>query len=110
MPKGLYGARHFEKHGWKLPIPRYEANDPLHASLRKLGKTAEQECQDLIDQSGIMSNSPGDNQSRAARRLLRHHWQPSSKTAQDMEVAVTKLLSDPKQAELAQKQMEKGQT
>ena len=67
MPKGLYGARHFEKHGWKLPIPRYEANDPLHASLRKLGKTAEQECQDLIDQSGIMSNSPGDNQSRAAR-------------------------------------------
>ncbi len=28
MPKGLYGARHFEKHGWKLPIPRYEANDP----------------------------------------------------------------------------------
>ena len=101
--------RDFEKHGWKLPIPRYEANDPLHANLSKLGKTAEQECQDLIDQSGIMSNSPGDNQSRAARRLLRHQWQPSSKTAQAIEVAVAKLLSDPKQAELAKQQMEKGQ-
>ena len=102
--------RDFHKHGWKLPLPRYEANDPLHASLSKLGKTAEQECQDLIDQSGIMSNTPGDNQSRAARRLLRHHWQPSSKTAQAIEVAVAKLLSDPKQAELAKQQMEKGQS
>ena len=100
--------RDFEKHGWKLPIPRYEANDPLHANLSKLGKTAEQECQALIDQSDIMSNTPGDNQSRAARRMLRHQWQPSSKTAQAIETAVTELLSDPKQAELAQKQMEKG--
>ena len=100
--------RDFEKHGWKLPIPRYEANDSLHASLSKLGKTAEQECQDLIDQSGIMSNPPGDNQSRAARRMLRHQWQPSSKTAQAIEVAVAKLLSDPKQAELAKRQMEKS--
>ena len=102
--------RHFEKHGWKLPIPRYDPRNTLHSRLSKLGKTAEQECQDLIDQSGIMSNTPGDNQSRAARRILRHQWQPSSKTPQAIEIAVTKLLSDPKQAELAQKQMEKGQS
>ena len=105
MARGLYGARHFHKHGWKLPIPRYEANDSLHASLSKLGKTAEQECQDLIDQSGIMSNTPGDNQSRSARRILRHQWQPSSKTAQAIETAVAELLSDTKQAELAKQQM-----
>ena len=101
--------RHFEKHGWKLPIPRYDSRNPLHQRLSKLGKTAEQECQDLIDQSGIMSNPPGDNQSRSARRLLRHQWQPNSKTPQAIEVAATKLLSDPKQAELAKQQMEKGQ-
>ena len=106
MARGLYGARHFHKHGWKLPIPRYEANDSLHASLSKLGKTAEQECQDLIDQSGIMSNTPGDNQSRAARRMLRHQWQPNSKTAQSIEATVAKLLSDPEQALLAKQQME----
>ena len=40
--------------------------------------------------------------------MLRHQWQPSSKTAQAIETAVAELLSDPKQAELAQKQMEKG--
>ena len=105
MARGLYGARHFQKHGWKLPIPRYDASDSLHVHLSELGTSAEQECQDLIDQSGIMSNPPGDNQSRAARRILRHQWQPSSKTAQAIEVAVAKLLSDPKQAELAEQQM-----
>ena len=101
--------RHFEKHGWKLPIPRYESRNTLHSRLSKLGQTAEQECKELIDKSSIMSNTPGDNQSRAARRTLRHQWQPSSKTAQSIEAAVTKLLSDPKQAELAKQQMEKAQ-
>ena len=110
MTKGLFGARDFEKHGWKLPIPRYDSRNTLHSRLSKLGKTAEQECKDLIDQSGIMSNTPGDNQSRAARRILRHQWQPSSTTARAIEVAVAKLLSDPKQAELAKQQMEKPQT
>ena len=109
MARGLYGARHFHKHGWKLPIPRYDASDSMHARLSELGAAAEQECQDLIDQSGIMSNPPGDNQSRAARRILRHQWQPSSKTAQAIEVAVAKLLSDPKQAELAEQQMGKAE-
>ena len=98
-----------EKHGWKLPIPRYDASVALHTRLSELGKAAEQECQDLIDQSGMMSNTPGDNQSRATRRMLRHQWQPSSKTAQAIEIAVAKLLSDPKQAEIAKQQMGKGQ-
>ena len=110
MTKGLYGARDFHKHGWKLPIPRYDASDPLHLLLSELGATAQQECEALIAQSNITSQPAGEAQSRAARRMLRHEWQPNSATAQDIEVAVAKLLSDPKQAELAQKQMEKGQS
>ncbi len=101
--------RDFEKHGWKLPIPRYDSRNPLHRRLSKLGKTAEQECQDLIDKNNIKSKAAGDGQSRAARRLLRHQWQPTSKTAQAIEVAVAELLDDPKQAELAKQQMEKAQ-
>ena len=97
--------RDFEKHGWKLPIPRYDASDPLHTRLSELGATAEQECQALITQSDIMSKPAGDAQSRAARRLLRHEWQPNSKVAQDIEKAVAKLLSDPAQAALAERQM-----
>ena len=33
MSRGLYGARNFHKHGWKLPIPRYDASDALHLRL-----------------------------------------------------------------------------
>ncbi len=108
MPKGLYGARDFEKHGWKLPVPRYDADDPLHVHLSELGATAEQECRDLIAQSDIMSKPAGDAQSRAARRLLRHEWQPTSATAQRIEATVAELLSDPAQAALAERQMKGG--
>ena len=98
--------RDFHKHGWKLPIPRYDASDPLHLRLSELGTTAEQECQALITNSGIMSNPAGDAQSRAARKMLRHEWQPISATALAIEAAVAELLSDPAQAALAKRQME----
>ena len=52
-----------------------------------------------------MSKPAGDAQSREARRLLRHEWQPNSATAQDIEAAVAQLLSDPAQAALAERQM-----
>ena len=61
MTKGLYGARDFEKHGWKLPIPLYEARNSLHARLSRLGKAAEQECADIIADS--------DHRDQARRRL-----------------------------------------
>ena len=97
--------RVLHKHGWKLPIPRYDASYPLHVRLSELGTAAEQECQALIAQSGIMTKRAGDAQSRAARQLLRHEWQPNSETAKEIEVAITQLLSDPAQAALAKRQM-----
>ena len=98
--------RHFEKHGWKLPIPRYDASDPLHVRLSELGATAEQECHALIAQSDIRTKPAGDAQARAARKMLRHEWQPNSATAQAIEAAVAQLLSDPAQAALAERQMQ----
>ena len=106
MTKGLYGARDFEKHGWKLPIPRYDANEPLHVRLSERGKAAEQECAAIIANSDIMSKPAGHAQSRAARKMMRHEWQPNSKVAQDIEATVAELLSDPAQAALAKLQME----
>ena len=106
MARGLYGARHFQKQGWKLPIPRYDATDPLHVRLSELGKAAEQECTAAIAKSDIPTKPAGDAQSREARRLLRHEWQPNSKIAQDIEATVAELLSDPAQAALAKRQMD----
>ena len=106
MSRGLYGARNFHKHGWKLPIPCYDASDPLHVRLSELGGTAEQECKALIANSRIMSNPAGDAQAREARRMIRHEWQPNSATALAIEDAVAELLSDPAQAALAERQMD----
>ena len=105
MTRGLYGARDFHKHGWKLPIPRYHSSDPLHVRLSELGKSAEQECATLVANSDIPTKPAGDAQSRAARKMLRHEWQPNSEVAQDIEAAVAQLLSDPAQAALAERQM-----
>ena len=106
MSRGLYGARDFHKHGWKLPIPRYDDAESLHVQINALGNAAEQECRAVIAQSDIMSNPAGDAQSRAARKMLRHEWQPLSATALAIEAAVAELLSDPAQAALAKRQME----
>ena len=106
MTKGLFGARDFEKHGWKLPIPLYDADDSLHVHLSELGQAAEQECQSLVDQSEIMQKPAGRAQSETTRKLLRHEWQPNSKTAQAIEAAVAELLNDPRQAKLAEQQMQ----
>ena len=99
--------RDFHKHGWKLPIPRYDIGDTLHVRLNNLGTTAEQECAALIANSDIPTKPAGDAQSREARKLLRHEWQPTSATARDIEAAVAELLSDPAQAALAERQMQK---
>ena len=97
--------RHFHKHGWKLPIPRYDGGDARHVRLSELGRAAEQECAAMIAQSALLDKPAGDAQSRPARRLLRHTWQPQSETAQAIEAAVAELLSDAGQAELAGRQM-----
>ena len=101
--------RDFHKHGWKLPIPLYDARNRLHVRLSTLGDTAEQECAALIANSDIHTKPAGDSQSRAARNLLRHQWQTKSKAANDIEKAVGQLLSDPKQTALAERQMKKSE-
>lgn len=40
--RGLFGARHFDKYVWLLPIPRFDDKDPLHEKIVKLGRRAEQ--------------------------------------------------------------------
>ena len=97
--------RHFEERGWYLPIPRYDADDPVRVRLSELGKPTVQERAALIAETDIMSQPASDGQSRAARRLLRHEWQPQSQTVQMIESTVAVLLSDPEQAALAERQM-----
>ena len=42
MPKGQFGARHLQKHLWKLPIPEYDPAVALHAEIAGAGADAAQ--------------------------------------------------------------------
>ncbi|MBY0330237.1 MAG: hypothetical protein K2X49_06160 [Acetobacteraceae bacterium] len=41
QPRGQGGARHFDNLMWELPIPEYDARDPLHRDLAALAAEAE---------------------------------------------------------------------
>ena len=40
MARGQFGARHLQKHLWKLPIPEFDANNSLHTSISDAGRKA----------------------------------------------------------------------
>jgi len=40
MAKGQFGARHLQKHLWKLPIPEYDATNRLHQEIARAGQAA----------------------------------------------------------------------
>ena len=40
MPKGQFGARHVQKHLWRLPIPEYDAANPDHVAVSDAGRRA----------------------------------------------------------------------
>ncbi|GAB2517368.1 N-6 DNA Methylase (plasmid) [Corynebacterium atrinae] len=40
--RGLFGARHFDKNVWRLPIPKYDPHNDLHVSLVTLAEQAEE--------------------------------------------------------------------
>ena len=103
MTHGAYDARNFQSM-METAYSTSHVGGPPHARHSGLGATVEQECQALLVQSDVKTKPAGDAQSRAARRLLRHDWQPTSTTALDIEAAVAQLLSDPAQAALAKRQ------
>jgi hypothetical protein len=39
--RGQWGARHFDKLIWELPIPQYDPHNPLHRDLARAGARAE---------------------------------------------------------------------
>ena len=45
MPKGQWGARSIQKHLWRLPIPIYNQNCPLHNEI----VTASKNCYKTIN-------------------------------------------------------------
>ena len=89
MPKGQFGARHLQKHLWKLPIPEFDAGSPLHRELAEAGAAA------ALGASGRLAELRSERGERLtvtiARRELRA-WLRGSAEGAAVEGAVERLL------------------
>ena len=89
MPKGLFGARHLQKHLWTLPIPAFDPGHELHCTIAAAGATAKaaagKKLQELREQRGEKLTVT------IARRELRT-WLRVSPEGKAVDNAVGRLL------------------
>ena len=89
MPKGLFGARHLQKHLWKLPIPAFNHRNRQHTAIAQAGQVA---AEGAALQLAKLRQAPGPKLTvTVARRELRA-WLRASAEGQAVEKGVGRLL------------------
>jgi hypothetical protein len=81
--RGAFGPRDFDKYVWALPVPLFDASEPLHQHLSELGQKAESVA------AAVQAPSRGGFQ--AHRRAVREAL-ASSGLASDLDDAVGRLI------------------
>ena len=90
MSRGQFGARDLHKHLWKLSIPEYDPDNPLHTEISDAGKSA---SEGAARQLALLRQERGADVSvTIARRELRK-WLRSSDAGKRVEEAVGELLA-----------------
>ena len=89
MPKGQFGARHIQKHLWKLPIPQFDPSQELHATIAGAGATAAAVAEKKLAQ--VRAQWSGKFTVTIARRELRKYLRASAE-GDAVERAVARLL------------------
>ena len=88
MARGQFGARHLQKHLWKLPIPEFDANNSLHTSISDAGRRAAEgaatRLSELYEERDRVTVT-------IARRELRA-WLRGSDAGREVEGVVGRLL------------------
>ena len=91
MAKGQFGARHLQKHLWKLSIPEFDAGEPLHVTVSEAGAAAaagaKVRLEELREQRGTSCTVT------VARREIRK-WLQESEEGRKVEAAVSRLLTE----------------
>ena len=88
MPKGQFGARHLQKHLWKLPIPEFDPANSIHTAVSKAGETASVGAAEQLAQ---LRQQRDRVTVTIARRELRK-WLRNSPEGQAVEANVSQLL------------------
>ena len=92
MSRGQFGARNLKKLLWKLPIPEYDADNPLHAEISAAGKSAAAGAERQLTRVRAEREESGRVFSvTVARRELRK-WLRGSDEGMRVEVGVGELL------------------
>ena len=89
MPKGQFGARHLEKHLWKLPIPEFDAGNPQHVQVSHVGEAAALGAAMQLTQ---LRQDRGEVTVTIARREVRK-WLRESAEGKAVEKVVGELLA-----------------
>ena len=89
MAKGQFGARHLQKHLWKLPIPEYDPKQKLHVVIARAGERAAAGAAEKLAQ--VRQERGSRFTVTIARRELRA-WLRSSPEGKEVEAAVKALL------------------
>ena len=94
MPKGQFGARHVQKHLWRLPIPEYDDDSPLHRDIAAVAVEATAGATALLQEVQTARAAQGKpTTATIARREIRN-WLAQSKEGARVEALVAQLLAD----------------
>ena len=88
MSKGQFGARDLQKHLWKLPIPEFDAGNPLHVAISEAGEAVAAGAAKQLER---LRQKRDRVTVRIARRELRE-WLRESPEGQAVEDVVGRLL------------------
>ena len=88
-PNWAGNTRDLQKHLWKLPIPLFDPNDPLHTEIADVGRVAAQGAAELLDNL----RQERDRVTVTIARRETRRWLRASQTGRDVEDAVGKLLA-----------------
>ena len=88
MARGQFGARHLQKHLWKLPIPEFDDGDALHVEVSEAGAAA---TKGAAERLAALREERDRVTVTIARRELRK-WLRASPEGAAVEAAVGRLL------------------
>ena len=88
MSRGQFGARDLQRHLWRLPIPEFDANDGLCASISDAGRRA---AEGAAARLAALYEERERVTVTIARRELRA-WLRGSAEGRDVEELVKRLI------------------